>query len=148
MKQKKAVRIARRGDALVQVAALPWRRALSGEIEFLLLTSRETERIIIPKGWRMKGKSDAAAAAREAEQEAGVLGRVDAAPLGTYRYWKRIKKAFVPVRVAVFALEVETEMLKWKEQRQRRKQWLTRQQAATLVDEPELVSLIEGFTPA
>jgi hypothetical protein len=51
------------------------------------------------------------------------------------------------VRVAVFSLEVDIEMAKWKEQRQRRKQWLTRQQAATLIDEPELVSLIEGFTP-
>jgi hypothetical protein len=36
----------------------------------------------------------------------------------------------------------------WREKRQRERQWLTPEQAASLVEEPELVTLIEGFTPA
>jgi 8-oxo-dGTP pyrophosphatase MutT (NUDIX family) len=147
MKGKKATRIARRGDALVQVGALPYRRVDSGPVEFLLLTSRETRRFVIPKGWRMKGRSDPQAAAREAAQEAGVKGRVDPAPIGTYSYWKRLKNAFVPVRVTVFGLEVEVELANWRERRERTRQWLTREQAMSLLDEPELVTLIAGFTP-
>jgi len=145
MKTKRAKKIARRGDALGQVGALPYRRRPSGELEFLLLTSRQTHRFVIPKGWRMKGKADPQAAAMEAEQEAGVTGRVDPTPVGTYRYWKRLRNAFVPVRVIVYALEVEAELADWKERRQRKRQWLTLDQAASLVDEPELVSLIANF---
>jgi 8-oxo-dGTP pyrophosphatase MutT (NUDIX family) len=148
MKGKKATRIARRGDALVQVGALPYRRTDSGSLEFLLLTSRETRRFIIPKGWRMKGRSDPHAAAREAAQEAGVEGRIDPEPIGTYRYWKRLKRAFVPVRVTVFGLEVEVELANWRERPQRTRQWLTREAAIALLDEPELVTLIAGFAPA
>jgi 8-oxo-dGTP pyrophosphatase MutT (NUDIX family) len=146
MKSKKAEKIARRGKMLGQVGALPYRRGPSGAVEFLLLTSRGTRRFVIPKGWRIKGKSDSQAAAVEARQEAGVKGRVSPAAIGSYQYWKRLGKAFVPINVAVYALEVETESQKWKEAGQRQKQWLTAKQAAALVDEPELVSLIGGFT--
>ena len=146
MKTKKAEKIARRGEMLDQVGALPYRRGPSGVVQFLLLTSRGTRRFVIPKGWRIKGKSDSQAAAVEARQEAGVRGRVSRAAIGSYQYWKRLGKSFVPIKVAVYALEVETESPKWKEARQRQKQWLTASQAAALVDEPELVSLINGFT--
>ena len=147
MKLKKATKIARRGGVLSQVAALPYRRSGAATVHFLLLTSRETKRFVIPKGWRMKGKSDAQAAAREAGQEAGVGGRIDPVPIGTYRYWKRLRRTFVPVSVTVYGLEVEDELDDWKERKQRSREWLTREQAISLVDEPELVTLIAGFTP-
>ena len=70
MKSKKAEKIARRGEMLDQIGALPYRRGPSGAVEFLLLTSRGTRRFVIPKGWRIKGKSDSQAAAVEARQEA------------------------------------------------------------------------------
>ena len=147
MKPKKAKKVARRGEALNQVGALAFRRNASGECEFLLLTSRQTSRFIIPKGWRVKGKSDSQAAAKEAEEEAGVTGTAHSEPVGTYRYWKRMKNAFVQVKVAVYPLEVDMELPKWKERGQRRRQWLNQEQAARLVDEPELVSLITAFRP-
>jgi 8-oxo-dGTP pyrophosphatase MutT (NUDIX family) len=147
MKLKKATKIARRGGALAQVAALPYRRSGPDAVHFLLLTSRETKRFVIPKGWRMKGKSEAQAAALEAGQEAGVDGRIDPVPLGTYRYWKRLRRAFVPVSVTVYGLEVEDERDDWKERDERSREWLTREQAISLVDEPELVTLIAGFAP-
>lgn len=59
---------------LRQVASLPLRRSEDGKIEVLLVTSRETRRWIIPKGWPMKGKKQHEAAAIEAEEEAGVIG--------------------------------------------------------------------------
>ncbi|MDW6021005.1 NUDIX hydrolase [Mesorhizobium sp. BAC0120] len=147
MKTKKAKKIARKGHPIHQVAALPYRRPYAGAVEFLLLTSRNTRRFLIPKGWTMKGKTPQEAAAIEAQQEAGVTGRIDPTPIGAYQYWKRMKNAFVPVHVTVYALEVETELSNWKERRQRQRKWLTSHEAASLVDEPGLVSLLAGFQP-
>lgn len=147
MKEKKATTRARRGKSIRQVAALPFRRAASGEIEFLILTSRTTRRFVIPKGWPMKGLSDAAAAATEASDEAGVSGEVSAAPIGSYRYWKRLRSAFIPIDVAVFALHVTDELANWAERRQRQKQWIRREEAVRLIDEPDLASLMAAFEP-
>jgi 8-oxo-dGTP pyrophosphatase MutT (NUDIX family) len=111
-------------------------------VEFLLVTSRETGRFIVPKGWPMKGKSDAEAAAEEAEQEAGVRGRIGSRPIGQYRYWKRLKDAFVPMTVTVFVLDVEAEIEEFRESAQRIRGWVEPNQAELLIDEPELKTLI------
>jgi 8-oxo-dGTP pyrophosphatase MutT (NUDIX family) len=147
MKTKKAKKIARKGHPIHQVAALPYRQPYPGAVEFLLLTSRGTRRFLIPKGWEMKGKTPQQAAAIEAKQEAGVTGWIDPTPIGAYQYWKRLKNAFVPVNVTVYALEVEAELSNWKERSQRQRRWLTSHEAASLVDEPGLVSLLAGFRP-
>lgn len=147
MKSKKARKIARKGGLLRQVAALPYRRSETGSLELLLISSRGTRRFLIPKGWRVKGQTGHVAAALEAEQEAGVVGSVNPAPIGTFQYWKRVRKAFVPVRVDVYALLVEQELTNWKERQQRRRKWLEREQAASLIDEPELVSMVMTFAP-
>jgi 8-oxo-dGTP pyrophosphatase MutT (NUDIX family) len=147
MKAKKAKKIARKGKVLHQVGALPYRRVDAGAVEFLLLTSRTTRRFIIPKGWQMKGRTDQQAAALEAKQEAGVTGRIDPTPVGAYQYWKRLKNAFVPIKVTVYSLEVEAELSNWKERQQRQRKWLTSDEAASLVDEPGLVSLLAAFSP-
>ena len=47
----------------VQYAALPYR--VGGGLEILLITSRESGRWVIPKGWPIKGKTAWAAAGRE-----------------------------------------------------------------------------------
>ncbi len=142
MKKKKAKTQAKKGKRIKQVAALPYRRNPEGGVEFLLVTSRETGRFIVPKGWPIKGKPDAEAAAEEAEQEAGVTGRVGDRPIGQYRYWKRLKDAFVPLTVSVFALEVEAEAEDYRESGQRVRGWVEPQQAELLIDEPELKTLI------
>ena len=53
----------------------------------------------------------------------------------------------MPVSVTVYGLEVEEELDDWRERGERSREWLTREQAISLVDEPELVTLIAGFTP-
>jgi len=57
-----------------QLAALPWRRT-GEQLEVLMITSRLSRHWLIPKGWPMKGKTDAEAAAREAYEEAGIIRR-------------------------------------------------------------------------
>jgi 8-oxo-dGTP pyrophosphatase MutT (NUDIX family) len=145
VKQKKAKALARKGKPIRQVGVIAYRTQSPGKPEIMLLTSRGTRRFVIPKGWQMKGKTNPNAAALEARQEAGVAGEVSDKPVGSYRYWKRLNTVFVPVTVVVYALKVEAELSKWREQAQRKRQWLSLDQAAGLVDEPELATLIAGF---
>ncbi|HEX3699560.1 MAG TPA: NUDIX hydrolase [Phenylobacterium sp.] len=130
-----------------QFAALPWRRTGTG-VEVLLITSRETRRWVIPKGWGKKGEPATVAAAREALEETGAGGRMAEVPLGHYRYQKVLKNgAQQRVRVAVYALEVVHEHEDWPEKQIREKLWIAPAEAATLVDEPELRALIAAFAP-
>src|SRR5437588_9395179 len=93
-----------------QFAALPWRRTAAGEVEVLLITSRETRRWVIPKGWPIKGKKAWKSAAQEAFEEAGLRDKIGKRPCGAYAYDKRLKNGRQQhVRVAVFPLEVESE---------------------------------------
>jgi 8-oxo-dGTP pyrophosphatase MutT (NUDIX family) len=124
-----------------QVAALPYRRTEDG-VEVLLMTSRETRRFVIPKGWPMKKRRKFEAAAVEAYEEAGVVGTVGRKPLGRYTYWKRLKDTFSLVRVAVYALEVKEQLDEWPEREQRLVSWLPPSDAAILVDEPGLAEII------
>jgi 8-oxo-dGTP pyrophosphatase MutT (NUDIX family) len=129
-----------------QFAALPWRRNAAGEVEVLLITSRETRRWVIPKGWPIKGMSSGKSAAQEAFEEAGVRGKVAKRPIGTYAYDKRLKNGRLQhVRVAVFALQVDSETDVHPEFGQREKQWLPPAAAARQVDEPELMVLLATF---
>jgi 8-oxo-dGTP pyrophosphatase MutT (NUDIX family) len=131
-----------------QSAALPWRRNLEGEVEVLLITSRETRRWVIPKGWPIKGKGSAKSAAQEAFEEAGVVGKTCKGPIGSYGYDKRLKNGRLQhVRVAVFSLKVEVEHETYPELGQREKRWLPVAEAARQVDEPELMLLLATFKP-
>ena len=85
--KKRAIRKAKKGERVRQVAAIPFRIGDTGEIEVMLVTSRETKRFIVPKGWPMKGKSGRKAATIEAMEEAGVVGKTLKAPAGGYSYW-------------------------------------------------------------
>jgi 8-oxo-dGTP pyrophosphatase MutT (NUDIX family) len=131
-----------------QFAALPWRLTAGGEVEVLLITSRETRRWVIPKGWPMKGKKAPRCAAQEAFEEAGVRGQVAKRPTGDYAYEKRLKNGRLQkVRVQVFSLNVEEEALSFLEAGQREKLWLSPREAARKVDEPELMVLLATFHP-
>jgi len=131
-----------------QFAALPWRRDAAGEVEVLLITSRDTHRWVIPKGWPIKGKSSSKSAAQEAFEEAGVTGKITKKPLGGYAYDKRLKNGRLQhVRVAVFPLQVEREADTYLEKGQREKLWLPPPEAARKVDEPELMVLLATFRP-
>ncbi len=131
-----------------QFAALPWRRDATGGVEVLLITSRETRRWVIPKGWPIKGKSSSKSAAQEAFEEAGVTGKLRKRPVGSYAYDKRLKNGRLQhVRVAVFGLQVEAEVDAFPEAGQREKRWVDLIEAAKLVDEPELMVVLATFKP-
>jgi 8-oxo-dGTP pyrophosphatase MutT (NUDIX family) len=128
----------------VQYGALPYRvRTGSRRPQFMLITSRETQRWIIPKGWPKKGKSPQHSAAREAFEEAGVLGAVAKHSIGSFSYKKRLKNGGVVVcDVRVFLLEVRRQSKQWPEKQERVIKWLSASQAAEKVDEPRLGAII------
>lgn len=128
-----------------QIAALPYRKTSAGEVEILLITSRETGRFVVPKGWPMKGLSDPDAAAREAYEEAGVVGKIRRKPIGAYSYWKRLASSSELLNVDVYPLEVREQRSEWPEKGARQVGWLKQKDAAPLVDEPSLKNLIERF---
>jgi hypothetical protein len=143
--KKNAMRKARKGEKIRQVAAIPFRLGEDGGMQVMLVTSRGTKRFIVPKGWPMKGKSGRKAATIEAEQEAGVAGKTLKRPAGAYSYWKRLDAGFVRVDVTVYLLAVAEERADWRERKTRRRAWLSPRDAAVLIDEPELATLVAAL---
>jgi 8-oxo-dGTP pyrophosphatase MutT (NUDIX family) len=141
-KKAKKAKIAREK---LQYAALPWRR--NGKwLEIMLVSSRETKRWIIPKGWPMSGRSGAASAAIEALEEAGLLGVISENPVGHYFYAKRFSTGAEELcRVEVFDLRVVRQRETWLEKDQRTTQWFPAEEAMQLVSDPELGDLIGAF---
>lgn len=120
-----------------------------GTPEILLITSRDTGRWVVPKGWPVNGRSPHGSAAVEAWEEAGVEGRVEAESLGTFTYPKLYPDADPQVcMVKVFSLRVEKLASHYPEYRQRRRKWFSAEKAARKVAEPELRALIRDFRGA
>ena len=125
-----------------QYAALPLRFTGAGR-EIMLISSRDTGRWVIPKGWPIKGLTPAETAAREAYEEAGLGGQVSKKPIGEFEYGKRLNGGKVqPTKVEVFAFEQMVQHPDWPEQGQRRLQWFSIHEAADAVEEPQLKDII------
>lgn len=129
-----------------QFGAIPW-RLHNGKIEVLLVTSRRSGRWILPKGWPMDGATPAEAAATEAWEEAGVTGDAGNMPAGFYSYNKVFEGAMLPVVVAMFPLRVRRVHETWPEAGERKRKWVGRKKAATLISEPELRQILRNFDP-
>jgi 8-oxo-dGTP pyrophosphatase MutT (NUDIX family) len=144
----KAASAASSEGGFAQVAALPLKLCDDGIVRVLLLTSRETKRWIIPKGWPMKGHKPCQAAAREAREEAGVVGRTRKKQIGSYSYFKRRQSRCDLCDVAVYVLMVEKQLETWQEKNQRLTRWFTLEEAARLVQEPGLAALLLNLAGA
>ncbi|MGB4825689.1 MAG: NUDIX hydrolase [Paracoccaceae bacterium] len=133
--------------ARTQYGALCWRMH-AARPEVLLITSRDTGRWVIPKGWPMEALSAAEAAAREAWEEAGAEGAPSEPSLGFFAYRKGLgPQKVVPCVVEVFALRVERLASSYPEKGQRRRKWFSPEKAAKRVQEPDLRQLILAFAP-
>lgn len=128
-----------------QVAALCVRSADSADPQVLLVTSRTTARWILPKGWPVPGHSLADSAAIEAWEEGGIRGRVSEPALGTYRYVKRSDAPPREIEVRVFPLAVDRQFRAFPEMGQRKQRWVSLTEAADLVDEPDLKTLLRDL---
>jgi 8-oxo-dGTP pyrophosphatase MutT (NUDIX family) len=112
----------------------------------LLITSRDTGRWVIPKGWPIDGLGPDGSAAREAWEEAGVEGQIAGHSIGRYSYEKAPRPGGrasdrITCEVAVFPLRVARLADRFPERKQRQRKWFTLAKAATKVAEPELRQL-------
>lgn len=146
VKELKKLRKLAKAGAVAQVAALCFDRK-GPHKKVLLITSRDTGRWIIPKGWLMPGVDDSKAALREAWEEAGVKrGDVSKEPLGTFEYLKMLDTgASVSVTASVYGVRVRKLCSKYPEVGQRKRMWVTPRKAAKLVQEPELKALLKSI---
>lgn len=129
----------------IQYAALPWRRE-KGAIEILLITSLNTRRWIVPKGWPVDKLTPPECAAHEALEEAGVAGNVAEKALGTYRY-KKLRKSgeILPCVVHVYAMEVQSRSRTWVEKKARESRWCSVPDALERLKDTGLRRLIVKF---
>ena len=146
---KKTGQLVSSGETVsTQYAALCWRLTARRDVEVLLITSRDTGRWVIPKGWPVKGKDAAGSAEVEAYEEAGVEGAIGPDCVGLYSYDKSLgPKKEIPVVVAVYPLKVAKLLADFPERKERELRWFSPKKAAQKVDEPELAALIASFSP-
>jgi 8-oxo-dGTP pyrophosphatase MutT (NUDIX family) len=123
-----------------QSGVIPY-RVKNGKIEILLITTRNYQHWVIPKGDIPNGMSPPASAAKEAWEEAGVIGQVNVNELGTYKYRKRGKI----YRVKMYLLPVEMLSEHYPEASQRKRQWLDVNKAIRRVKFSSLKRIIKGF---
>ena len=116
-------------------------------LEILVVTTRQSRRWIVPKGWPIKRLTPSKSAAREAFEEAGVRGKIGARPIGNFRYKKApvSPPADADCEVKVFPLLVERQSAAWPESGQRVVQWVDPEKAISLIREPELKSIVAKF---
>jgi 8-oxo-dGTP pyrophosphatase MutT (NUDIX family) len=127
---------------LVQQSGVIPYRIRDRQIEVMLITSSTGKRWVIPKGLIEPDMTSEDSAAKEAWEEAGLLGKVFPDSIGTYEYYK----SSYACQVEVFLLQVETVLDNWPEASKRKRQWVNIPKAIKRVDEPEL-KLILGDLP-
>jgi 8-oxo-dGTP pyrophosphatase MutT (NUDIX family) len=123
-----------------QSAVIPWRRHHRG-IEVMLITSARRKRWIVPKGVIEPGMGARASARKEAVEEAGIDGIISDERIGEYFY----RKWNGDCRVQVFAMQVTSVFEHWDEEHMRKRRWVELRRAFSLVDTPELKSVLQRF---
>ncbi|PIV78557.1 MAG: NUDIX hydrolase [Rhodobacteraceae bacterium CG17_big_fil_post_rev_8_21_14_2_50_63_15] len=132
----------------MQVAALCWRKH-KGRTEVLLITSRDTGRWIVPKGWPINGLNAPQSALREAWEEAGVRADAEQALyVGQFCYDKLLANGQeLPVRALLYKIRLRSQEItnRYPESHERKRLWVTPLKAAKLVQEPELQEILRSL---
>lgn len=112
------------GQTRQLAAVMPYRVRNQG-VEVAVITSVNSGDWILPKGEIEDGERPWEAAAREAEEEAGLLGVVDPRPLGRCHPGNGNGRT-----MGVYVLRVSAVLRHWEEDRIRRRRWMSLPKAA------------------
>ena len=129
-----------RGTAILESGALAYRRLKNGKLVILLVSKKRSKKWGIPKGRVNASLSFGETAAKEAFEEAGVIGRVSPNSIGMFRAKKGTP---IPknIEVWVYLLEVDETLSKWPEKQTRQTRWVSCKVAARELREPVLTHL-------
>jgi len=124
-----------------QSSVIPW-RLQDGEPQIMVILSSKKKHWVVPKGIKEPGMTPQESAAEEALEEAGVEGVVDVEPLGSYVY----EKWGAATTCHVYPMEVIRQLPddEWEESH-RERTWVTPQQAAAQLKQPELGPMVEAL---
>jgi len=122
----------------LQIAALCFRPG-EHEPEVLLVSTRDTGRLILPKGWPEQDKPASETASIEAYEEAGVIGKTNPRPIGSFRSFKGLSNGLkIRTKVLVFKVRFERQLKDFPENGQRELLWLPLSDVIEAADEPAL----------
>ena len=125
-----------------QAAVIAYR--IHGEHVEIALVKRSNGRgWTVPKGSLDRGETGGDAAVREAEEEAGLLGKLTGEPIGRYCYSKQNER----YQVDVYVMRVTIVLESWREAAHRRRRWMAVEEAIERL-RPELHGLVETVRSA
>jgi 8-oxo-dGTP pyrophosphatase MutT (NUDIX family) len=128
---------------LVEAGVLAFRYEGNGEPLVLLITKKRSKKWGIPKGRIPPHLSFPESAAKEAFEEAGVIGRVSPSAIGMFRAEKSGANPLTRqiIEVWVYLLEVTEALADWPEKDKRTTRWVSCEAAARQLREPVLTHL-------
>ena len=128
----------------IQCAALAF-EPRGSRTRYLLVTSRRTGRWIFPKGAPEPGERGWETAAREAREEAGVVGTGLEDEIGRFRDIK-IRETWVqPLLIVLYPVRIERLLDRWDEDTERRRLLVRVGEAISLLSTQETVDLCLRF---
>jgi 8-oxo-dGTP pyrophosphatase MutT (NUDIX family) len=130
-------------NAILESGVLAFRREDNGEPLVLLISKRRSKKWGIPKGRTEPHLSLHENAAKEAFEEAGVIGYIAPSSVGMFRAEKATANAQGKqvIEVWVYLLEVTETLPDWPEKRKRTTRWVSCEVAARQLREPILAHL-------
>jgi 8-oxo-dGTP pyrophosphatase MutT (NUDIX family) len=132
----------REDDALLESGVLAFRRD-NGDAQVLLISRKRSKKWGIPKGKVVQTLNFPENAAKEAFEEAGVIGFTSPFSVGMFRAKKRLGETPIQqtIEVWVYLLEVTEVAKDWPEKGKRDICWVSCEAAAGYLREPVLVGL-------
>lgn len=128
---------------VAQASAICFQVDNRGEHRVMLVGSLRNGRWGLPKRHVGNDEDTVRAAAREAFEEAGIVGMVSCDVFGTYLYFK--DSTGLRYRVTVHLLRVERRLNDFPESGIRRSHWCFIDDAIDLVSQPDLRNILERF---
>jgi 8-oxo-dGTP pyrophosphatase MutT (NUDIX family) len=143
MRSQEAIPALQNRTVLLEAGVLAFRRETHGATRILLISKKRTKKWGIPKGKLSPHLPFTETAAKEAFEEAGVIGSISPSSVGMFR----AKKSTIDppltqiIEVWVYLLEVTQTLRKWPEKGKRATRWVTCEEAASRLREPVLARL-------
>jgi ADP-ribose pyrophosphatase YjhB (NUDIX family) len=126
---------------------LPWRRTKRGEIKVLLVAPRGGGQWSLPSGLPGNDRTPRQTAMREAFEKAGVVGHLDAKPIGSYSSQGALSEgSTMPCVVVIYGLKVRGTLTNWPASTRCKRRWYRLDDAIQVVSNAGLKQLLASIS--